>query len=334
MKPSIFIGSSYKSLNVAKEIQKQLKNDFEIIVWDSVFKPGDFFLDTLLKELYFADFGLFILFPDDRIEKKGVKGYTTRDNVIFELGMHIGALGTKRANFLVIEANKNGKELKLEIPSDLEGIKKIRTKLEINEDYSFKKSLVNNKAIKATCATLKYIFLESFESIALTLLPSTSLALGYFKNFILPACIELSQTTDFKVGDTNYDLTLDIFDFHIIIPENGLKSSHEVYQKFVKRNNLSQIEIKSRTGPRTFPFFISSNVINGRIQLFDLPTTLRSSWETIKLVMPTNSTKKEIERIEKKEIQNFRKTIEYFLQENESTEFRDNIHIVNLSEII
>lgn len=332
MKPTIFIGSSSKSLQVAKAIQQCLQDDFLVTVWDALFKIGDYFLEALQKELLFTDFGLFILFPDDRIEKKDEHGFTSRDNVIFELGMHVGALGMKRANFVLIDANQNGKKLRLTVPSDLDGIKKLHVQLEIDDDYSFKKIDANDLAIKDVCQVIKELFLEVSEDVSLTFLPSTALALGYYRNFILPACIELLELKNIVIDKYTYQLKKNSFDFYIVIPNNGQKSSLEMYNKFVRDNHLGQITLRSNKSPRSFPFFIRANKGDGKIQLYDMPTTLRSSWETIRLVIPGNS-KKEIERLEQKEIFNFVRTLNHLLAENDSLPFKDKVHIIFSDQI-
>jgi hypothetical protein len=70
-------------------------------------------LIDLLEE---NDFGLFILAPDDVAAIRDKVVLTVRDNVIFELGLFIGRMGSERC-FLVVP---KGEELHL--PTDLLGI--------------------------------------------------------------------------------------------------------------------------------------------------------------------------------------------------------------------
>ena len=207
-------------------------------------------------------------------------------------------------------------------------------RLEITEEYALIENSANRSSIDKACEIISANILDVHEGIMLSLLPSTSLAIGYFKNFILQACLELSQTDDFELDGNHYDMTSDAFEFYIMMPMGGSKSSHEAYRKFVRKNKLKQIEIKSTKSPRTFPFFISSEVKEGKIQLYDLPTTLRASSDTIKLVLPIQTPAREIEQLEKKEIINFRRTLEYLLKEPEAIDFQENIHIVDIREVI
>ena len=331
--PKLFIGSSAESLPIAKALGNQLATGFEVKLWDSAFDAGEFFLERLRKELLLTDFALFILSPDDKVNKRGKEYHTVRDNVIFELGLFIGAIGLKKAHFVLVDTVKGGKKTSPFILTDLDGIKKTRLLVQLDDAGQIIQNEENTNAFQATVTALTTMFNKAQSAISLSLLPSTSLAVGYYRNFLMQACKELISMRDFELNGLHYDLSKDIFDFYVIIPDAGNDASHEAYQKFVRHHDLVQIEIKSTTSARTFPFFISSDVKNGRIQLYDLPTTLRSSREIIHLVMPPGNDPEEIEHLELKEIQNFKHTIRYLLNQPESAGFRDNIHLLPASEL-
>jgi hypothetical protein len=333
MKPKIFIGSSGEFLFIGTRLEAILQTDFEITIWDKAFHAGDFFLETLRKELLFCDLALFIIAPDDKLERRRVKGYAPRDNVLFELGMFVGALGTKKSLFLIVDVIKEGKKLALHLPTDLDGLKKTRLTVSLDEYNRLIENEANTKAIEQCCALLKPAMLNALGGLQLNLLPSTALAIGYYRNFILQACKELAMKKNFEISGTLYDLTNDNFDFYIVIPDKGANSSHEAYNRFVRHNHLLQVEIPTTTSPRPFPFFVSTDVRNGRLQLYDLPTTLRASRELIRMAVPQGTNKEEMERLDQKEIQNFKLTIDFLLNEPDSSDFRDNIHLVYASEL-
>jgi predicted nucleotide-binding protein len=332
MKIKLFIGSSTESLYIAKELTALLDDEFDITVWDTAFRDGDYILETLYKELFITDFGLFIIAPDDKLFARGAKSYSTRDNVIFELGMFVGALGAKKAYFVIADINKNGKELKIRIPNDLDGINRTRMRLKVSEENQLIQSDSNWAELVKTSASIKKNIKAINEHFSLSLLPSTSLAIGYFENFLLPACKELSAISNFQHNDRTYNMTKDQFQFNIIIPETGGDMGHDAYRKFVRNNNLEQMQIRSRSSPRTFPFFVNTKTNSEKLLLFDLPTTLRASWETIHMVMPKNTTLREIKYLEHKEISNFSRTIMHLLSRPEAGEFRDNIVLTTISE--
>jgi hypothetical protein len=121
-KPKIFVGSSSEARDVAEQFCLNLGNEATPIPWwlAPEFQAMFSTLDGLLKACNQYDFGLFIMTPDDKFESRGKKGFSARDNVLFELGLFLGALGPERV-FAVIQENDNTKK-QVKIPVDLLGI--------------------------------------------------------------------------------------------------------------------------------------------------------------------------------------------------------------------
>jgi len=117
MKPVLFIGSSSESLEVAYAAQENLEDCAQSIVWtQGLFDLSRSFLDSLLDTLDETDFGLFVFAADDVTRIRGHALETTRDNVVFELGLFIGRLGRERTFIITPDASD------LHLPSDLLGI--------------------------------------------------------------------------------------------------------------------------------------------------------------------------------------------------------------------
>jgi hypothetical protein len=117
-RPVLFIGSSSESLDVAYAAQENLVDCAQAIVWtQGLFALSKSFLESLLDTLDEAQFGLFVFASDDLTRIRGQVMETTRDNVIFELGLFIGRLGRERT-FIIMPKD----DVDLHLPSDLLGI--------------------------------------------------------------------------------------------------------------------------------------------------------------------------------------------------------------------
>jgi hypothetical protein len=117
MTPRVFVGSSTEGLNIAYALQVNLEQDAEVTVWtQDVFRPSEYILEGLLKELDATDCGIFVFSPDDTVLIRGAEHTSVRDNVIFEVGLYIGRLGRDRS-FIVAPRGGNPR-----LPSDLLGV--------------------------------------------------------------------------------------------------------------------------------------------------------------------------------------------------------------------
>lgn len=117
-KPVVFIGSSREGFEEAKIISKSLgRGQIVPNLWsEGVFQASKTTIEDLLKATLESDFAVLVITSDDVIISRGKKKQSPRDNVIFELGLFMGALGRERA-FIV---NQEGADIK--IPTDLLGV--------------------------------------------------------------------------------------------------------------------------------------------------------------------------------------------------------------------
>lgn len=117
MKPQVFIGSSTEGLRIADNLQVLLDYECEVVLWNQgTFEPGGTSLSSLVREARKIDFAVLVVTPDDTIETRGEKRNATRDNVLFELGLFMGALGNERVYMLYDRLHKP------DLPSDLAGV--------------------------------------------------------------------------------------------------------------------------------------------------------------------------------------------------------------------
>lgn len=115
-KPTVFVGSSQKHLEVAEAVKRRLSHDgAEVTVWhEQVFIETRSYLDILLQTFAKFDFSIFMWASDDITESKGLVSPSTRDNVVLETGLALGIMGREHV-FIIMEAA-------VKTPSDFSGI--------------------------------------------------------------------------------------------------------------------------------------------------------------------------------------------------------------------
>jgi hypothetical protein len=117
IRPSLFIGSSTEGLKIAKALQVLLDHACEVTIWSQgVFGLSQGTLESLVHALDQYDFAVLALTADDLVTSRETSTAAPRDNVLFELGLFMGGLGTDRT-FIVYD-----RTAKLKLPSDLAGV--------------------------------------------------------------------------------------------------------------------------------------------------------------------------------------------------------------------
>lgn len=116
--PTVFVGSSKEGLRVARAIQAGLRHDHVVVrIWtDGVFGASRFPLEDLEAQVVLADFAVLVATPDDIVSSRGATNTAPRDNVVFELGLFMGALSRRRT--VVVQPQSSD----LKLPTDLLGM--------------------------------------------------------------------------------------------------------------------------------------------------------------------------------------------------------------------
>ncbi len=113
-KRAVFIGSSSEAVAIVNRLVGQLDSDFDVHPWNQIFSPGEYTLNTLLREVEQVDAAIFIFARDDEVKIRGESGYSARGNVLLEYGLFVARLGRERV--LILE------EEGVDLPSDVFGI--------------------------------------------------------------------------------------------------------------------------------------------------------------------------------------------------------------------
>lgn len=116
-KPRLFVASSVESLAIAEAVNVNLDHAFEVTLWkNGTFKLSSSTIDDLVEKSSFVDFALFIFAPDDISMIRSRNEHVVRDNVIFEMGLFVGAIGKSRSFIL------KPRDVEMHLPTDLLGV--------------------------------------------------------------------------------------------------------------------------------------------------------------------------------------------------------------------
>ncbi|MFI1303214.1 TIR domain-containing protein [Streptomyces sioyaensis] len=116
-RPALFVGSSSEGLRIAEAVQVVLDDVCEVELWtQGIFGLTQGTLESLISSLPRFDFAVLVLTADDLTVSRKTEKPTARDNVLFELGLFIGALSRDRTFMLYDRTNPPA------LPSDLAGI--------------------------------------------------------------------------------------------------------------------------------------------------------------------------------------------------------------------
>lgn len=269
-KKRIFIGSSTEELPLAEIAKKVLSADFDVTIWNdnlwdtAVFRLNQNFLSDLMKASLQFDFGILLGTADDVVQYRGKEFLQPRDNVLFELGLFIGRLGTSKCAFVI------DKEIKF--PSDFQGITLAR--------FSKKDASTFETALEQ----VKSVFLSSSET-DVNFFPSATLAAVYFENLISPVCRYIAENGGFSVDDKLYSKCK----INVIIPE---RINNDVNIQFEKlKNDMSTKSVSFRYAGRPRNISIDTQTVGDTLEFIDFPTIITGINYAISNLLPNDFTK-------------------------------------------
>jgi len=226
---------------------------------------------NLIESARKFEYGIFVATADDIIEKRGEISICMRDNVLFEAGMFLGSLGLTRAFLLVDRV--------CALPTDYLGTT-VSSYDSSNLDEKITEIVEN---IKTTQNSYK-----------LSTIPSVTLAIGYFDNFIKP--FSEKQKNDFEL---NVLIPPNISDIRNHIDRHFRLTKSRIYRKFWSKKRPAIYQYPSKT-------------------FWDIPTTLTSLNRVIDTISSYTEIGIHFEKEEwiQHEIRNFVGTLRFLISEN------------------
>ncbi len=369
-RPSVFIGSVSESIWIANKIQSYFDEEiFEVDPWhQGVFeltktRGGKSTNAEQLKnftDIY--DFAIFIFSPDDKIisqyrkDKSGKhkEALATRHNIVFEFGLFLGRIGAKRSFILFDDSSRDFIEdfftdLKENIidtneisDDEVDSTNKFRLEL-----YPYKgtssdiKTLSKRKKefdyddLKIQVSKIQKRILKTFKGIDIGFLPSTSLAIGYHKNFIkiigenmlnivsdnISVSAQKEIDKNIKIQEMVVHLSsCEKIEFKIVIPNTIQEADPLVIKPFLEKcSERNSLPGKSRNMSINLRKKLSEKDKKYCI-IYDVPTTMFSSVEAVEMLNPHPNV---VELLSEKEKRNFIKVFKYRLKDESDKNLKE-----------
>jgi hypothetical protein len=273
-KRKLFIGSSAEELILAETAKSLLQNDFDVTIWNervwdtTVFRINQNFLADLLKASLQFDFGILIGTNDDKVVSRGKEVMQPRDNVLFELGLFTGRLGTSKCAFLI------DKEVKL--LSDFNGL--TLAYFEKSPENSFANAVIG----------IKDLFLSSPDD-EINFFPSATLASVYFVNLITPICKFIIENNGFmKDGHLYKNCKI-----NVIIPDRINDDVNIQFEKLKSSISTENVSFKYAGRPRNIT--IETQIKDETLEILEFPTIIAGINHAIFNLLPHDFNRQSID---------------------------------------
>ncbi|PKP24664.1 MAG: DNA-binding protein [Bacteroidetes bacterium HGW-Bacteroidetes-2] len=297
IKKKLFIGSSTEELGLAQAAKSILEKDFDVTIWNekvwdtSVFKINQNFLSDLLKASLQFDFGILLGTNDDKVIFRGKEVMQPRDNVLFELGLFTGRLGTSKCAFLI------DKEVKL--LSDFNGLSLAYFDKSQMDTFT---SAVND---------IRSLFLSSSDD-EINFFPSATLASVYFENLIVPICRFIIENNGFTSKEIHYKKCK----INVIIPDRINEDVNLQFEKLKSSISTENVSFKYAGRPRHIS--IDTQIKNDTLEFIDFPTIITGINHAISNLLPNdfNKLSPDYNSILERELRRFITTLKKLLIRN------------------
>jgi Predicted nucleotide-binding protein containing TIR-like domain len=342
-RPRIFIGSSKEGLPIAEQVLSELSTVGDCVLWTTHFDFGDSAYEDLVKKLSLFDYGILVATADDVTVSRAVEKPSPRDNVIFEFGLFAGRLGRQRA-FLLAESG-------IKVLSDLNGITlPFFPTSKAKGIFSYFKSSSHaldeqKKGVSKCCKAIQGHIEKRQNIFDFGFLPSTSLAFGYYSNFVLKAVTSLLESKKLRLANGPQNAKdsatatgiVDGMNFNdvrltILIPDNLAANMFDQVKAHCSKNDWQMVKIDAG-GFRPFDFYVQVAKSNSDIlHLSDVPLTLNALNESIKAYVGKSyiGVSDAEQLLERRELDVFKKVLDYLIASNPITKDRVITELVGI----
>lgn len=299
-------------------------------------------LESLRNFSDIYDFAIFVFVPDDKLvsqtrkhleTKTPLEGYGTRHNLVFEFGLFLGRIGPKKT-FVI--ADDSVAHFIDNFFTDLKGVTLYKYKSQYAEWLAAGRpeepKPYDQESLSQQVDLIKAAIRATEPDIEIGFLPSTSLAIGFYENMmklVVENLIKMRKgipvTPDQKPAPLDmgppvrleFPLQRGEVRFKLVIPDKLVHASHQAYQACVNHYGLIRVAIPTPT--RAITVFCHPEVLkpNGRLVIYDIPSTLFSSWNAIDLLTNVQDIR---QLLDEKEKRNFKKTINHLINKYQDKE--------------
>ena len=166
------------------------------------------------------------------------------------------------------------------------------------------------------------------------MLPSASLAYGYYENFLKPLGEKKLEIKQAELDGVVYDI--DEIDFHVIMPETVEEDWRKWAEDFYNKNHVVNLDMSNIL--RRYSVHIKPEELQNRriLKILEVPQTLRSSFWAVDMITGGDSgsfTKLQIDT-RKKEWNIFKKTLENFILKDTHVKNMVTVDVVANSTVI
>ena len=292
-------GESVRNGNVAYIQRKLEEREIACFDWRALFSQAHnmeqiALLPSLSKKIPTFDFALIFAEAVDTVRFRGdCEQDAMRDNVIFELGLCVMALGIERVILLA--------EKSIRIPEDLVGVGKIGIEYvafdsfkkdssidKVGEIIEQKSDAFSERFTSQLDRIIEHINTNSDLISPVFIGAAVSSAEAYYLNFI----IRLLENTDNGFSPKNNpDMTYNFperFAIKIIIPTSVDLLSRQAISEFYSKNQVDEFVIH-QAGTRGLFFNGIFDEQNGLLTIIDIPTSITASYAVVNSVLNMDS---------------------------------------------